>query len=55
MERLFDRKIIMLQTVWEENIKNSTPSSPRLAFITMCHALMPINKMGQEKESIVIS
>jgi hypothetical protein len=45
VERQFNHKILAVQSDWGENIKPSIPSSNVLALLTMCHVLMPINKM----------
>jgi hypothetical protein len=46
VERLFDKKILAMQTDWEASIKNSIPSSKKLVSPILCLVLMRISRMA---------
>ena len=54
VERMFDRKIVAMQTDWGGEYQNSILFSNALAFRIMCLAHMHINKMAQPNASIGI-
>jgi hypothetical protein len=55
VERLFDQKIITMQTDWVESIKNSILSLKKLALPIMFLVLMHTTKMALLNASIVTS
>jgi hypothetical protein len=56
VERLFNRKIISMQTDWGgESMSASTPSSIPLASLILSHAPMHISKMGWRNVNTTIS
>jgi hypothetical protein len=46
VERLFDKKIIAMQTDWEARTKNLTSFFNKWVFLTLFHVLMRINRMA---------
>ncbi|EEE57553.1 hypothetical protein OsJ_07890 [Oryza sativa Japonica Group] len=54
VERLFDRKILAMQTDWVVNITNSIPFFNASVFLTVCHVHMHINKTGLPNVSTII-
>jgi hypothetical protein len=55
VERLFDQKIISVQTDWGRENEGSILFLPKLASHILFHALMHTNKMGLLNESIATS